>query len=100
MSIESRRFIQANGVVTRQIVGETVLVPVRSGAADLDFIYTSNETGTMIWECLDGQKNVGQIIETICRKYDVPPEEAAKDAGDFLAALEAAGLVRPAQSEE
>ncbi|MDA2930915.1 PqqD family protein [Acidobacteria bacterium AH-259-O06] len=100
MSIQSRRFIQANGVVTRQIVGETVLVPVRSGAADLDFIYTSNETGTMIWECLDSQKNVGQIIETICREYDVPPEEAAKDTGDFLAALEAAGLVRPAQSEE
>ncbi len=97
MSPQTRLFIQDQGVVTRQIAGETVLVPVRSGAADLDFIYTSNDTGTMIWECLDGEKNVSQIVEAICHKYDVSPEEATQDVMDYLGALEAAGLVRPAE---
>jgi len=97
MSPQTRRFIQDQGVVTRQIAGETVLVPVRSGAADLDFIYTSNDTGTMIWECLDGEKNVSQIVEAICREYNVSPEEATQDVMDFLGALEAAGLVHPAE---
>ena len=98
MSPQTRRFIQDQGVVTRQIAGETVLVPIRSGAADLDFIYTSNDTGTTIWECLDGKKTVDQIVETICREYDVPAEDATQDVMDFLSALEAAGLVRPAES--
>ena len=79
MSPQTRRFIQDQGVVTRQIAGETVLVPIRSGAADLDFIYTSNDTGTTIWECLDGKKTVDQIVETICREYDVPAEDATQD---------------------
>ncbi|MDA2924184.1 PqqD family protein [Acidobacteria bacterium AH-259-L09] len=100
MSAETRRFIQEKGVVTGEIAGETVLVPVRSGAADLDFIYTSNDTGTTIWECLDGERTVNQIVETICREYDVPAEEATQDVMDFSGALEAAGLVRPAESEE
>ncbi len=94
---QTRSFIHDQGVVTRQIAGETVLVPVRSGAADLDFIYTSNDTGTMIWECLDGEKTVSQIVEAICLKYDVSPEEATQDVMDYLGALEAAGLVRPAE---
>ncbi len=98
MSPQTRRFIQDQGVVTRQIAGETVLVPIRSGAADLDFIYTSNDTGTTIWECLDGEKTVDQIIETVCREYDVPAEEATQDVMDFLSALEAAGLVHSAES--
>ncbi len=98
MSPQTRRFIQDKGVVTRQIAGETVLVPIRSGAADLDFIYTSNDTGTTIWESLDGEKTVDQIVETICREYDVPEEEATQDVMDFLSALEAAGLVQPAES--
>ena len=71
-------------MVTRQIAGETVLVPIRSGAADLDFIYTSNDTGTTIWECLDGETTVDQIVETICQEYDVPAEEATQDVMDFL----------------
>ena len=98
MSPQTRRFIQDQGVVTRQIAGETVLVPIRSGAADLDFIYTSNDTGTTIWECLDGEKDVNQVVEEICREYDVSPEEATQDVMEFLSALEAAGLVVPAES--
>ncbi len=97
MSPQTRRFIQDQGVVTRQIAGETVLVPIRSGAADLDFIYTSNDMGTTIWESLDGEKSVDQIVETVCREYDVPAEEATQDVMDFLSALETAGLVRPAE---
>ncbi len=86
--------------MTRRIAGETVLVPVRSGLVDLDFLYTSNETGAMILEWIDGQKNVDQIVDTICREYDVSPQEAAKDIIDFVGALEAAGLVGPAESLE
>ena len=100
MSIDNRHFIQVQDIVTREIAGETVVVPVRSGAADLNFIYTANETGTLIWRCLDGQRNVRQIVESLCSEYDVPAEQAEKDVIDFVGALESAGLVRPAEGEE
>jgi hypothetical protein len=94
MNLDTKYWNQAHDVVTRRIAGETVLVPVTSGAADLNFIYTANEVATMIWESLDGQKSVNQIVEFICSEYEVLSEEAAKDVIDFVAALEAAGLVR------
>ena len=100
LSGQDNRFVQAHDVVKRTIAGETVLVPVRNSTADLDSIYTSNETGAMIWECMDGEKDVRQIADAICRRYDVVPEEATQDLFDFLRALEKAGLIQPVQSEK
>lgn len=100
LSGQDQRFVRADDVVKRTIAGETVLVPVRNSTADLDCIYTSNETGSMIWECLDGQKKVSQIADAICRRYDVPLEEATRALSDFLTALEKAGLIQPDQSEK
>lgn len=91
--IQNRRYSKAEHLVTRRIGGEVIVVPVSRGAADLEFIYTANETGARIWECLDERKDVSQIIETICQEFDVPPEEAADDVIHFLSTLEQAGLI-------
>lgn len=86
-------FARTNEVVTRQIAGEIVVVPVRAGAADLDFVYSSNETGARIWQSMDGQRNLQQIIQILCTEYDVSQQEAAEGVANFVAALEEAGLV-------
>jgi hypothetical protein len=90
----TRGYIKETNLVTRGIGGETIVVPVKSNVGDLDSIYTLNELGTMIWELIDGQKTVNQIIEEICIAYDVSPEEARKDSLEFLESLEEAGLIR------
>jgi hypothetical protein len=84
---------KADGLVTRDIAGETIIVPVTSNVAQIDSIYTLNEVGSSIWGMIDGRTTVDQLADAICGAYDVTPDEAARDLGEFLAALEAAGLI-------
>lgn len=38
-----------SNVVSRVVVGEAIVVPIRRGVADMDYIYTFNESGTLPW---------------------------------------------------
>jgi hypothetical protein len=87
-------YIKETDLVTREIAGETIVVPVRNNVGDLDSIYTLNELGTLIWQLIDGNNTVTQIVDGICIAYDVTPEEAEKDALEFLKSLEAGELIR------
>ena len=86
-------FFKENNCVTREIAGETIIVPIKGRVGDLDSIYTLNEVGTMIWQLIDGQRNIGQIVQSVRQAYDVESEEVTKDAVDFLSSLENAGLI-------
>ena len=87
-------FSKESDFATRSIVGETIIVPIKGGVGDLNSIYVLNELGTQIWELIDGENSIHRMIEEICKAYDVGPEEAEKDATEFLNALEVAGLIR------
>lgn len=93
MDILTRCFAKKEDCVSREIAGETLIVPVRSHGGDVNAIYTVNELGTVIWQFIDGRTSVGRIVESISRAYNVTPEEAAKDTADFLHSLEMAGLI-------
>ena len=93
-------FSKGNNFVTRHIAGETIIVPVKNNVGDLNSIYTLNDLGTRIWDLIDGQTKVKQIIETITKEYEVQEEEAAKDIAEYLEALRAAGLIRSSEEGE
>jgi hypothetical protein len=99
MTILTNCYIKEKDFVTREIAGETIIVPVRGNVGDLDSIYTLNELGTIIWQLIDGKKSVDQIIEAICNTYEVTAEQAEKDAIEFLNTLIAAGLIRLCEDE-
>lgn len=90
----STRFVKDNQAVTRSIAGETIIVPIRSGVGDLNSIYTLNEVGTSIWQLIDGERSVDELIERISSEYEVSKEEASKDVFEFLTTLETEGLIR------
>ena len=92
-------FFKEDNCVAREIAGETIIVPIKGRVGDLDSIYTLNEVGTLIWQLIDGQRNAGQIIETVHQTYHVEPKEAEKDAIDFLNSLEQVGLIRLATDD-
>ena len=87
-------YVKQTNFVTREIAGETIVVPVRNNVGDLDSIYTLNELGTLIWQLIDGKNTITQIVDGICSAYDVTPEEAEKDILEFLKLLETGGLIR------
>jgi hypothetical protein len=87
-------FFKKDDFVTREIAGETIIVPIRKQAGDLESIYTLNEVGTAIWGMIDGKTKVSQIIEAIHQDYTASPEDAAKDVAEFLQSLKEAGLIQ------
>jgi hypothetical protein len=92
-------FSRKTEMVTREIGGETIIVPVCRRVGDLDSIYTLNGVGAMIWSLIDGQREVDQMVEAVCRTYDVSPEEAREDISHLLHEMEDAGLIRPGERE-
>jgi hypothetical protein len=94
MGISDSCFIKEEDLVTRDVPGETIVVPIKSNVGDLSSIFTLNEIGTVIWGLIDGKRSVSEIAETICKTYEVKPEDAAKDTLEFLNSLKEAGLLR------
>ena len=82
--------------VTRQIAGETLIVPVAGQVGDLNAIYTLNEVASTIWETIEGPTAVSTIVDTLTREYDVTPDEAQADVLELLDALAVKGLIRSA----
>ncbi len=71
-------------VVTRKTGNEYVLVPVANNIADMDSVYTLNETGAFIWEQIDGKRSVAEIIELLIQEYEIDNDSASKDVFEFI----------------
>ena len=87
-------FSRDTNCVTREIAGETLIVPIKNRVGDLDSIYTLNEVATIIWQLVNGQTSVDKIIDAVHDAYDVDREEATKDTVEFLDSLEKEGLIK------
>ena len=94
MDASNGYFIRGRDLVTRNVGGETIVVPIKNKVGDLNSIFTLNEIGTMIWGLIDGKRSVTEIARAICRTYEVKPEVAEKDTLEFLNTLKEAGLLR------
>jgi hypothetical protein len=88
-------FAKEKDLVTRDIAGESIIVPIKGHVGDLDGVFTLNEVGAMIWRLIDGQKSGRQLAEAVKHEYHAEAEEAEDDVVDFLQSLEDAGLIRP-----
>jgi hypothetical protein len=74
----------APSVVATKTGSEYVLVPVRNNIADMNTLYTLNETGAFIWEHIDGQNSVENLIEIVMNDYDVDFGTASTDVMAFM----------------
>ena len=71
-------------VVTRKTGNEYVLVPIADNIADMNSVYTLNETGAYIWEMLDGKRNLEAIISELIKEFDVDRQTAEQDVMSFV----------------
>ena len=93
MSTCGLSYRQADNLVTRQIAGETIIVPVGKSAGQVSSIFTLNPVGSMIWDILGAATPDHTIVQSICQRYEVKPEQARTDLAMFLDSLRAAGLI-------
>ena len=79
-----------NGIVARRIGGETILVPVTRRAQEMG-LFTLNEVGTFVWERLDGERPLAEIVDDVTAHYEVEVERAREDLLGFVELLAKAG---------
>jgi hypothetical protein len=51
------------------VAGEAILVDINTGS-----YYTLNETGTWVWENLDGQRTIESLAQELAQLSDIPDQ--------------------------
>ncbi len=71
-------------VVTRKTGNEYVLVPIANNIADMNSVYTLNDTGAFIWEHIDGRRTVEEIVSALTAEYNIDFDAAGEDVLSFI----------------
>jgi hypothetical protein len=74
----------SKSIVTRKTGNEYILVPITNNIADMNSVYTLNETGAFIWDRIDGTRNVEEIIAALTDEYDIDFQSAENDVLSFI----------------
>jgi hypothetical protein len=69
-------------IVTAEIEGKTVFMSIEAGN-----YYALDEVGARIWEIIENQTTVGQIIDILGSEFEVSPEVCENDTKLFLQQL-------------
>jgi PleD family two-component response regulator len=77
-------FSHSPSVVTRKSGNEYVLVPIANNIADMNSVYTLNETGAFIWEHIDGKRDLEEIISELTKEYEIDEATAGSDVMSFI----------------
>lgn len=81
------RFIRNQEVVVRQIQGELIIVPIRSGVGDLNSLYTLNAVGAVLWDFMKEGHTLGEMVKCVCDEFEVTATQAQRDIEVFLDSL-------------
>jgi hypothetical protein len=81
-------FSHSSDVVSREIDGALIIVPLTSGVGDMeDDLFSMNESGTEIWNMLDGKKTLQEIIEALAQQYRAEQGEIEQDVAGIVTEL-------------
>jgi hypothetical protein len=72
----------------RLIAGEAVILSL-----DTKVLRGLNDVGSRVWDLIDGQRTISDIIDVIVEEFDVPRAQAAEDVEAFARQLLDKGLV-------
>jgi Coenzyme PQQ synthesis protein D (PqqD) len=89
-------FRKRGEIVSREIAGETILVPIKGKLADMQQIFSLNSVAAYVWDHLDGQKDSEKLLAELMDHFDVGREEAERDIHEFVEELLKAGLIEAA----
>jgi len=82
--------------VTREVAGETIVVPIRGSLADLQRVFALNPVAACIWERLDGRRDLAAARDAVLERFDAPRQRVEADLLSFVDQALRAGLIEPA----
>ena len=84
MRLDRARFVRNQNVVSRQIEGELIIVPVRRGVGDLNSLYTLNPVGSVLWDFMAHEHSLPEMVQRVCDEFEVTSSQAKSDIQAFL----------------
>jgi len=78
----------------RVIDNEAVIIPLDEQTSDSEKINFLNETGTRIWELIDGKNSIKDIVVRIVKEYEIEEKEAEKEVMSFIKKLKSRNLIK------
>jgi hypothetical protein len=88
------RHTRNTAIVSREVAGETIVVPICRGVGDLDSVYTFNPVGRSLWRLLEQGHSAEELADWVATHYEVNAKQAFADVQSYLAELQEIGLVR------
>lgn len=70
--------------MTKEVGDECIIVPLSDNIADMDSVFTLNDTGTFFWNLIDGKKTMAEIIQAVVAEYDIDEKTVQKDLFGFV----------------
>lgn len=74
--------------VVRAVGNELILVPLTGNVAQMNELFTMNETAKFIWENLEENTTIDKLEELMTEVFDIDTETAKKDIEAFIRKLE------------
>lgn len=81
-----------DGFMLRTVSGQTVVLPV-SGDLDLNMMIKLNETGRFLWEKLQKNTTVDELVGEVLKNYDIDEAAARNYIEGFVKELEKNGFL-------
>lgn len=73
------------GFILRQVAGDTVVLP--SGDMDINAMITLNETGTFLWQKLEQETTVDELVAAVLAEYETDEATARTAVEGFVEKL-------------
>ena len=79
--------------VLREIAGEYIIIPVGSTALKFNGLITVNEVGVLLWNMLQKEVSLEELVQGVLAEYDVQEDVAREDIKEFLDKLVEGGIL-------
>ncbi len=89
---------RGDGVATRLVADETLVIPFKGTLASLQQIFALNPVAAFVWRRVDGRATLDAILADVLAAFEVTRERAWADLQELVVALREAGLVHQVES--
>ena len=79
--------------VLREIVGDYIIFPTGRTVLEFNGLITVNEVGVTIWNMLQEEVTMDELVQGVLAEYDVEETVARKDIQEFLGELVKGGIL-------
>ncbi len=86
-------FFKSDRFVEKAIGEEKVLVPLTNNVANMNKVYNLNEVATFLYNCVDGQKSIKDLLNELLSNYEVTEKVALNDIKHFITDMVKKGVL-------